>query len=239
MDLTCEERPSDSPFVERIWRDAAGDRQPINFISIAEHHWSMVVTKFQGQTILTVRGPETQATPAHDPGGAEHFGIMFKLGAFMPHLPVSRVMDRQDVKLPGANSQKFWLQGAAWEFPDFENADTFVERLVRDDLLVQEPVVNTTLQGAVPDVSLRSVQRRVLQSTGLSHMSLYQIERARFATTRLKQGVPILDVVDEAGYADQPHLTRALKRYTGQTPAQIISASRPNPLSFLFKTEPF
>ncbi len=238
MDLTCEERPSDSPFVERIWRDAAGDRQPFSFISIAECHWSMVVSKIQGQTVLTVRGPETQATPAYNPGGAEHFGIMFKLGTFMPHLPVSRVMDRQDVKLPGANSQKFWLQGAAWQFPDFENADTFVERLVRDGLLVQEPVVNAALDGAAPDVSLRSVQRRFLQATGLSHMALYQIERARFATTRLKQGVPILDVVDASGYADQPHLTRALKRYTGQTPAQIISASRQDALSFFFKTQP-
>jgi hypothetical protein len=32
----------------------------------------------------------------------------------------------------------------------------------------------------------------------------------------------ILDTVDLAGYADQPHLTGSLKRYMGQTPAQIL-----------------
>jgi methylphosphotriester-DNA--protein-cysteine methyltransferase len=38
----------------------------------------------------------------------------------------------------------------------------------------------------------------------------------------LQQGVSILDTVDQAGYFDQPHLTRALKHLMGQTPAQII-----------------
>jgi methylphosphotriester-DNA--protein-cysteine methyltransferase len=37
----------------------------------------------------------------------------------------------------------------------------------------------------------------------------------------LEQGMPIRDTVFEAGYFDQPHLTRALKHFIGQTPAQI------------------
>jgi AraC-like DNA-binding protein len=38
----------------------------------------------------------------------------------------------------------------------------------------------------------------------------------------LERGVPILDTVDQAGYADQPHLTRAMRRFWGYTPAQIL-----------------
>jgi AraC-like DNA-binding protein len=38
----------------------------------------------------------------------------------------------------------------------------------------------------------------------------------------LEQGVSILDTVEQAGYFDQPHLTRSLKRYVGYTPAQIL-----------------
>jgi methylphosphotriester-DNA--protein-cysteine methyltransferase len=68
---------------------------------------------------------------------------------------------------------------------------------------------------------------------------VFQIERARYATTLLKQGVSILDSVELAGYADQPHLTRSLKRYIGQTPAQIISESREKGLSFLFESDPY
>lgn len=52
-----------------------------------------------------------------------------------------------------------------------------------------------------------------------------QIERARYATTLLQQGLSIPDVVYDAGYFDQPHLTRSLKRYIGQTPAQLADRS--------------
>ncbi|MCL4303751.1 MAG: hypothetical protein KJ077_49150 [Anaerolineae bacterium] len=42
------------------------------------------------------------------------------------------------------------------------------------------------------------------------------------------------DVVYQAGYADQPHLTRSLKHFVGQTPAQIIRLSQSEWRSFLF-----
>jgi hypothetical protein len=77
MDLTCHERPSDSPCVERVWHsqsDRAG-----SFISMAETHCGMVVTRYRGRTTVTVRGPETRATPAYCPAGAEFFGIMSRL----------------------------------------------------------------------------------------------------------------------------------------------------------------
>jgi hypothetical protein len=35
-------------------------------------------------------------------------------------------------------------------------------------------------------------------------------------------GVFRLETLWQAGYADQPHLTRSLKRFVGQTPAQIV-----------------
>jgi AraC-like DNA-binding protein len=223
MNFNFDERASDSPFVERVWQtrsEIAG-----SFISTAASHWEMVVTRYQGKTTLTVRGPETKATPADYPADAEFFGITFKLGAFMPHLPVRNLLDRQDVTLPEATSQSFWLHGSAWQLPDYENADTFVARLARVGLLVREPVVEAVLQNRPLEMSLRSVQRRFLRATGLTHGTLDQIERARQAAMLLEQGVSIADAVYHAGYADQPHLTRSLKRFIGQTPAQILSTS--------------
>ncbi len=208
MDLTCVERPSDSPYVERIWRSQSEHAEP--FVSVADSHYAIVVTKYQEKTLVTVRGPETKATQATGHAGAEFLGIQFKAGVFMPYLPPKRIMDRHDLNLPEAGSKTFWLNSAARQFPDFENADTFVDWLVRDDLLVYDPVVAAVLRGQPAGSSLRTVQRRFLQATGLTHDTLYQIERARFATTLLKQGVPILDSVDQAGYFDQPHLTRSL-----------------------------
>lgn len=234
MDLTCEERPSDSPFVKRIWYRSS--EQSGDFISIANPYWEMVVTRLHGQLTMTVRGPETKPTPAYCPPDGEWIGIQFNPGTLMPNLPPKMLMDRSDVNLPLATSQSFWLNGSAWQFPDYENADTFVERLVREGLLTHDPLVGAVLQAQSVEVSLRTAQRRFLQATGLTYGAVSQIERARKAAVLLRQGIPILDVVDKAGYADQPHLTRSLKHLLGQTPAQIMDKERSQPMSLLFKT---
>jgi hypothetical protein len=86
MSLTFEERPSDSPSVARIWRSHS--ERDGSFTSIASIYWEMGVTKYRGKTMLTVRGLETKATSMGDyPAGMEWFGIDFKSGTFMPHLP--------------------------------------------------------------------------------------------------------------------------------------------------------
>ncbi|MBZ0307987.1 MAG: AraC family transcriptional regulator [Anaerolineae bacterium] len=182
----------------------------------------MVITRHQGKTSLTVRGPETKASPAPVPEDAEFFGIAFKLGTYLPHLPILTLLDRQDATLPEATSQSFWLHGSAWQFPDYENADTFVNRLIQQELLVRDEVVEAVLKNHTPDWSLRTVRRRFLRATGLTHQTIQQIERAHRAATLLQKGKSILDVVHEAGYFDQPHMTRALKHFIGQTPAQLL-----------------
>ena len=75
-----------------------------------------------------------------------------------------------------------------------------------------------------------------MRATGITYNTVRSIERARYATILLKEGMSILDTVDQAGYADQPHLTRSLKYFIGQTPAQIANQNRQARLSFLFKT---
>jgi hypothetical protein len=198
----------------------------------------MIVTQYRGRTTLTVRGPETKATPAHSSMvGAEWVGIAFKHGTVLTNLPASTLVDGQ-VDLPGASSRAFWLNGAAWQFPDFGNADAFVARLAREGLLVSDPIAEAALQDRPPALSPRSVQRHVLQATGLTQGAIWQIERARRATLLLQGGNSILDTVDLAGYADQPHLTRALKRLIGKTPADILRKTEPEQMSLLFKTEP-
>ena len=93
-------------------------------------------------------------------------------------------------------------------------------------------------QGRPVPISIRTVQRRVLQATGLTHTAVRQIARARYATILLKGGTSILDTVEQAGYFDQAHLTRSLKRLIGQTPTQIANKDRSELLSFLYKTAP-
>ncbi len=234
MFLSFNDRLSDSPFVERVW-GCRSDQAGI-FLSVAANHFEMAVTRHKGKTFLTLRGPETKATTVDCPADGEWLGIRFKLGTFMPRLTPGNLRDRNDVTLPDATSRSFWLNGSAWEYPDFENADTFVTRLVQKGIIARDSVVDAALHGQRGALSLRSAQRHFLRATGLTHTTVRQIERARHATNLLKQGASILDTVHEAGYFDQAHLTRSLKYRIGQTPAEIIRGRQQ--LSLLYKTSP-
>jgi len=237
MIFNTEERLSDSPFVERIWRSQT--ERTGSFLSVAASQWEMVVSMYRGEITMTVRGPETKPTPMNVTlVGAEFFGIIFKHGTVLPYLPADALVDG-DVDLPDASSKSFWLNGSAWQFPNYENADAFVERLVRDGLLVRDPIVESVLRGEPQELSPRSVQRHFVYTTGLTQGSIRQIERARYATILLQEGVSILETVDMAGYADQAHLTRTLKYFIGKTPTQIIRKSEPEQMSLLFKTTTF
>jgi AraC-like DNA-binding protein len=202
-----------------VWHTRS--EQAGTFTSAAVSSWEIVITTFNGKTMITARGPETKASEADFPAEAEFFGITFKLGTFMPHLPVRTLLDRQDATLPEAASHSFWLRGSTWELPTFENADVFVDRLVRQGILVRDPVVEAAIQGRTPDMSVRSLQYRFLQATGLTHKTIQQIERARSAVKLLEYGTPISDTAFKLGYFDQAHLTNSLKRFIGKTPTQI------------------
>jgi hypothetical protein len=213
-----EERSSSSPNVTHTWQTRSVPEE--SFISVAVSHWEMVVTRQKTAVSLTVRGPETKATTASIPADAEFFGIQFRLGTFMPSLQMQQLVDGS-LTLPPASSTSFWLAGSEWELPQPDTADVFVDRLVRRGLLVHDPVVSAALQDGVKDLSARSVERRVARATGLTRGAIKQIRRAERAVELLGQGLPALDVARQAGYADQPHLTRSLKRFVGQTPSQI------------------
>ncbi|HEX2621597.1 MAG TPA: AraC family transcriptional regulator [Phototrophicaceae bacterium] len=224
MTIYFEERPSDSPLIEQIWRSSSTTTGP--FISTANVYWMLVVCRYRGKTKVTVRGPETLSTTAY---ALEHgfndeetsfLGIVFKPGIFMPHLPPGIVAD-QSLTLPEGVGKSFRLYGSTWEFPTFDNVDTFITRLMRTDMLVQDPVVAAALQGQAAGLTQRTMQKRFLRATGISHNAFRQIERANQAFRILQQGTSILDTVYSLGYFDQPHLTRSLKRLMGQTPAQI------------------
>jgi AraC-like DNA-binding protein len=225
INLAFEGKPSDSPLVDSIWYTRT--EQAGAFISSAAIHCGIVFSKYEGKTTVTVRGPETKATDAEFPAGAEFIGINFTLGTFMPHIPARLVMDRQDINLPEASSRAFWLNASAWELPTFKNADTFIDRLVRQNLLVNEPIVDAVIQGQPQDLSIRTVQYRFLHATGLTQSTVRQIERARRAVALLQGGTSILDTTYELGYFDQAHLTRSLRRFMGQTPAQIARVNPP------------
>jgi AraC-like DNA-binding protein len=215
-----EWRLVDSPFVKSLWRTNSVPRE--SFISTASSYWEFCVWTARGETHVTIRGPSRAPNVVPIPQDTEFFGIRFNPGAVLRPHPAARLVD-EDIMLPASVGNIFRLNNEPWEIPTFENADVFLERLVCRGLLVRDPLVQRALQGRLPDLSRRSIERRMKSVTGLSLGAIRQIERAHAAAVLLDQGVSILDTVLRTGYADQAHLTRSLKRFIGQTPSDIVS----------------
>lgn len=226
-----DSRPSDSPYIERVWHSHSSGADTL--IGIAANEWLFVTWMQQEKAYFSLQGPQTQAICAPFPQDAEFVGIMFKAGTFMPHLPVSDFIG-QEVSLPYASCRSFWLHSGVWETPTYDNAEHFVARLVRERVIVQDPLIADILQGATSDLSPRTIQRRFRQTTGLNQRTMQQIIRARQAAIMLQEGQAIIHVANELGYYDQAHFTHAIRYYLGQTPLQL--ATEPAEMSLLYKT---
>jgi Helix-turn-helix domain len=223
LSLIVEERRSDSPYVGTIMHGRIlSDGSPIR---PAGCYWHIVFARRDGESRVVFVRPWTTSGITHYDEGAEILWIKFGLGMFMPHLPASRFLATETI-LPEATSQSFWLKGSAWQFPTYDNAKKFVDRLVRNGVLVRDPLVDAVLRDRPQELSPRTVRHRFVRATGLTQSRIRQIERAQQAATLLRRGQPISGAIHEAGYFDQPHMTRSLKRWVGHTPAQIAQVSK-------------
>jgi len=120
MTILFEERSSDSLYIETVtrgWTMSDGST-----IRPAEIKWHMVFVKENGRAHSLVVGPLTMSGVAAWGEGAEILWIRFKIGSFMPHLPIRNYLDAE-TSLPGASGGSFWLKSSAWQFPDYDNVE--------------------------------------------------------------------------------------------------------------------
>jgi AraC-like DNA-binding protein len=225
MIVIPEQRLVESPYIEWVahgYTVADGlEMRP------AEYNWHLIFTRQAGILRILVVGALEEARPLRYVAGAETLWIRFKVGTFMPHLPAPATLNRE-INLPEGSGDNFWLQDKVWEIPSFENADIFVDQLVRAGALTYDPLIDAALRDEPADTAERTVRHRFRHSTGLRQNYIRQIQRAQRAVELLQQGNSIVDTAYELGYADQPHLTRSLKRLLGYTPREIL-ASIPQP----------
>lgn len=204
----------------RIW--AASCDRATGFSSLASVRPGFGFARIGGTTTVHVRGPVTAAAPLSCPADTEYFGADFRLGTYLPMFPRARLTDGRDHLLPTLPGGRILLGGREWEMPTPQNVDVFVDRLYRAGLLVVDPLAERLHHdGAVRGMPERTAQSRFLRAVGVSRRTVAVIERARYATRRLRDGASIADVVADAGYHDQPHLTRSLRALIGHTPAEV------------------
>jgi hypothetical protein len=234
MFICFDHRPSDCPFIERVWRSRS--LRGGSFYSMAEPNIEIVVARVEGRAQVILRGPVTRASMVQCPAGGEWLGIRLRVGTHLRAVATPQLTDHRSVELPCDGRGGFWFAKRAWEIPTYETAECLVSRLAAAGLIAFEGVVQRAFEGGKPGVTERSIQRRFLRATGLTQDSLRQIDRARHAALLLASGTSALDVVWLMDFFDQSHLTRAVRRWVGPTPGGLLR--REDQLSFLYNAEP-
>jgi AraC-like DNA-binding protein len=219
MIVIPEERSIESPYIAWVGQGySAADGLAMR---PAEYTWHLVFSRQDGVLQVLVVGALEAARPLSYTGCAESLWIRFKVGTYLSRVPAPVLLNRQ-IDLPEGGENNFWLKDEVWEIPTFENVETFVEHLLRAGELVYDPLIDAALRDELTDTSDRTIRYRFRHSTGLRQNHIRQIKRAERALELLHGGNSIIDTAHELGYADQPHLTRSLKRLMGYTPRELV-----------------
>ncbi len=221
MTNTRLERAADSPLVERVTSVVYEERT--RELSTPDGCWDIVVMKRRGVTLVLQTGVISRPVPLENDPGDSFLAISFKPGVFVARTPGRAMIDRALVR-PLVSARAFALDGETLEIPTFENAEGLVARLERRGLLARDELVEGATQGRARAISPRSMQRHFLSALGMTPKQFAQIRRACRAVDLLRTGMAPAAVAVEAGFSDQPHLTRSLRAIMGQTPGEILGA---------------
>jgi len=100
------------------------------------------------------------------------------------------------------------------------------ERLVEAILTGARSGIRISETATRVGLSPRQLHRRCLASFGYGAKTLAMILRMHLALGLVEQGLPLADAAVRAGYADQPHLAREVKRLAGAPIGGVVSRRR-------------
>ena len=215
-----EERRPGSPVIECIWQARATRDE--RYLVPAVEYWDLWFAREpDGQLFAGLAGPTLGHRWIRSTIGEHSWGVQLKAHAVLPGVSKHLLLggeQRLDVQ-----AGSVMLARHALPFPEFEDLESFTDRLLELDVLRDDDDVRRMLSGDEAGYSERHRQRRVRAATGLTRKQIEQLSRAREAFSLLLQGVPPIECAARCGFADQAHLTRSLRAFHGQTPAQVLS----------------
>ncbi|WP_337006347.1 MULTISPECIES: AraC family transcriptional regulator [unclassified Microbacterium] len=215
-----EERHPDSPVLQCVWQARATRDE--RYLVPAVEYWDIWFAREPGgQTSAGLAGPTLGHRWIRSTIGEHSRGIQLKAHAVLPG--VSKLLLRGGEQPLVVDAGNVTIAHHALPFPEFDDLESFTERLLELDVLRDDEDVRRMLTGDDAGYSERHRQRRVRTATGLTRKQIEQLSRAREAFSLLLLGVPPVECAARCGFADQAHLTRSLRAFHGQTPAQVLS----------------
>lgn len=211
-------RASPHPLVDTIWTT-----QNISdgiYSATPDGSWDLIVlVQPDGDKQMMITGQATKPMDVPYQKDTSSVVISFARGAYIPAY-AGKLVDSFEI-LEKTDDEHFILCGETFAFPSYDTAEELVESLVTSGLLLADPVIYTANDSGAWAASKRSHQRHFTEHTGISEKSFEQIERAKNAVRQLQDGKPVRDVAADAGYSDQPHLARSLKKIMGVKPSNV------------------
>jgi AraC-like DNA-binding protein len=186
-----------------------------------------------------VAGPDTGPAPVQLPAGSVIVGARFRpgaggalLGVPLSELLNTRVETWQLGIIRGGSLTGFGSPRSAFcqlvRVVSELRAERLPDRLVvRATALLAWPDARAEAVAGQLGVSERQLRRRFHAGVGYGPRTLQRVLRFRRFVSAIDAGLPRGDLAQlaaEAGYADQPHLTRECVRLSGLSPAQLTIA---------------
>ncbi|HEX6462564.1 MAG TPA: helix-turn-helix domain-containing protein [Candidatus Saccharimonadales bacterium] len=211
-------RKSDSPYIESLWEGVAQNGGI--HLTAADATIDIACLKRRGTTHLFLSGPASKVQVEQFEAGDEVLTIRLRTGVYLPFIAGARLADT-DTFLPNAGSKHFWLHGSRIAFPNFDNAEIFIEQLAMLGLLSRNISLENALENRSSRNSIRTMQRLSLATTGLTMSCIRQIKRAEQAKGLLATNYPFTRVAYDVGYSNPGHMTNAFKYFFGRTPSAL------------------
>jgi AraC-like DNA-binding protein len=165
-------------------------------------------------------GQATEPMDVPYQAGTSSVVISFAAGAYLPAYPGKKMLNLAEM-LPCPDSNHFILAGKLFQIPTFDTVEDLVNAMLAEDILKMDDVVASILNGNAKALSDRAKQRHFLEVTGLTRKSLEQIQRAQEAVRQLQAGKKPVDVAVDAGFTDQAHLAKSLKKIMRKRPSSV------------------
>ncbi|GAB3811230.1 helix-turn-helix domain-containing protein [Micromonospora zhanjiangensis] len=216
-----EEHASRHPAIRTIWR--AHVEEPGRYLLEASEFWDLsFIRHTDGTFSAELDGPTVQARTTASVQGEDYWGLELRAHVFVQGVAKSTVLGGTD-RLPVTDGCLL-LGSHRAPVPRWGELEEFVDDLLAVGVLVADEDVRRALGGDYSGLARRTWQRKFREVTGLSPSQVKQLRRARHAYVLLQSGMPAAEAAAVAGFADQPHLTRSLRRIRNETPARIIAA---------------
>lgn len=217
-------RTSESPYIDAVWQSVAISDG--TYLVTPDGSWDLITAlEPDGQRVTFITGQATKAQRLFYKAGQRSVVISFAAGAYLrPFRGALFAGNYSMLTMP--DDLHFELGGQTFPLPTFENAEALINQMVERGIVASDEVVEGVMRGTPKAASRRSVERHFKTTTGLSPKKLADIRRAQAAVRMLKAGKDPATTAAEAGYYDQPHMSKELKRLMDSLPSDVDDISQ-------------